>query len=149
MDQIEFNLVEGFLNEEPGLLLLSIECRINEKLVIEWKDLPVDILELKDSALKSGNYCIWTCTCGIPECGGVDSKGITIKHTDKKIIWTNLAFPIKNVDEYNFDKDHYVNSVDKIWKEFKRKYFELKHQNRKFEICPDLRLTEILEEINK
>ena len=85
MDQISLRIVTGHLDDDEKLQL-SVECSINDKRIINWEDLPVDILELKDSAEKSGNYCIWTCTCGIPDCGGVDPKGITINHFDNKVV---------------------------------------------------------------
>lgn len=146
MDSISFNIVTGHLDEDEKLQL-SLECSINDNLIINWKDLPVDILELKDSANKSGNYCIWTCTCGIPDCGGVDPNGITIKHQDDKIVWSNLDFPIEDKREFIFDKKQYQFSVNSIWKNFKRQYFELKNTEQEFEVCLDLRFKRIIEEL--
>ncbi len=94
MDQISFRIITDHL-EKDEKLQLSLECSINDNLIINWEELPVDMLELKDSAEKSGNYCIWTCTCGIPDCGGVDPSGIKITHADNNIIWTNVDFPIE------------------------------------------------------
>ncbi len=149
MDQIQFKIVAEHFKDQSGKIQLSVECLINEKLVVNWEDLPVDILELKESAQKSGNYCIWTCTCDIPECGGVDSEGITITHLDNSVVWHNLDYPVEDANEYEFDKEQYVEAVGRAIRDFKKKYFELKNAGEAFEFCPDLRMKQILEDIIK
>ena len=148
MDKIDFNIITEYLDQEEPLQL-SLECKINDKRIINWEELPIDVLEILESTKKSGNYCFWTCTCGIPECGGVDSKGIKVEHQADKIVWTNLDFPIDGNAEFTFDKKEYQGQVASMWKDYKRAYFDLKQRQKEFEICPDLKLNRILEELKK
>ncbi len=65
---------------------------------------------LKNSTKKEGLYLIFTCECGIADCGRWDY--VKVSHTNNKVIW---EFYHLNKDYYfEFDKDSYINEIKQI-----------------------------------
>lgn len=143
MDSIQFHLTTSPFEDEETIQL-AVETAINGQQVVKWDDLPIDILELLSSADKSGHYCIWTCVCGIPECGGVDAVGIKVTHTDKFVEWTNLGYPLEDVKQLRFDKIAYMKAIKQFWYRYRSVYLQLKHEEKEFQLCPDLKKDKIV-----
>lgn len=80
----------------------------------------VDPVRLVESANESGEKFIFTCSCGNPDCIGMDS-GIAVTHQSDRVLW-NLRAPMswppeeKLPDwtqdvEFVFDREAYVDAV--------------------------------------
>ena len=48
--------------------------------------LPIDLRKLVASAIRSGRYYVYTCSCGDAGCGGVE-EGIRVGHRYDKVLW--------------------------------------------------------------
>lgn len=64
--------------------------------------------ELQASTQASGRYLIFTCACGVAECGGWDGIDVTIKGA--VIHWRGLV-GVKWF-EYSFSRDQYITEVN-------------------------------------
>jgi hypothetical protein len=96
---------------------LAVEALINHRRILSGAALPVDILELVASAIRPGNYFIWTCTCGLPECSGIH-KGIKVHYSDTTVKWTNNDAVPNNVNDHEFDKAQYVAAINTLWSDY-------------------------------
>ncbi len=50
---------------------------------------PIDLSEFERSLAADGTYFIWTCTCGVPGCGG-HFNGVRVKHANGVVHWHDL-----------------------------------------------------------
>ncbi|MFT5823786.1 MAG: hypothetical protein ACI8ZM_005049 [Crocinitomix sp.] len=66
----------------------GLEIRINGEKPYEDGSI-IDCEKLSESLNASGNYFIFSCACGIPECGGY-IDGIQVLHEGDKVIWKDL-----------------------------------------------------------
>ncbi|MGH1385957.1 hypothetical protein [Kordia sp.] len=66
----------------------NLEIRINSEKPYGESDIVMDDLLLR-SMKKEGTYFIFSCNCGIPECGGWD-EGIEVIHEEDVIVWNVL-----------------------------------------------------------
>ena len=135
MDSIEFILVseiaQGFAKKQ-----IAIECKINSLKIATWKNLPIDFPSLMESAKISGEYYIWTCSCGIPECANI-TKGIDVLHDGAKIKWSNNSYPLKKRN-LEFDKEEYCNAIKNLRIDIKKLHYKLSNLKEKFEFCPTI-----------
>ena len=75
--------------------------------------------ELNKSITENGSYLIFTCSCGIADCGGWDK--VKVIHFENSIQW---QFEYENNYKFKFDKNLYIGEI-------KRMEFELKLNNTK------------------
>lgn len=66
--------------------------------------------ELENSLKGSGNYLIFTCNCGIADCGGWDYTKVI--HTDETISWS-FNYGKRNFT-FQFKKGNYEKEINKI-----------------------------------
>jgi hypothetical protein len=86
-----------------SITLLVQACQLDRQNIWFQGDLEIRINGIKpyaeisdiinvDTFLKSletdGEYFIFSCNCGIPECNGW-TKGINVEHREQTILWTN------------------------------------------------------------
>tara|TARA_B100000674_G_C37826030_1_gene908138 strand:- start:44 stop:463 length:420 start_codon:yes stop_codon:yes gene_type:complete len=72
---------------------------------------------LLESSNKNGDFLIFTCSCGIADCGGWEL--IKVKHNNQETTWT-----------FNYEKDFQFSFDTEMYKgEIKRLEFELKNKN--------------------
>ncbi len=77
---------------------------------IDDKDLNVVYFHaLQDSANKEGKHLIFTCSCGVADCGGWDYVQVT--HKDDKIIW---QFKYNKNYYFEFEKENYIKEIKKL-----------------------------------
>ncbi len=102
-----------------------IEIRVHAEKPYEENDI-VDYNVLKDSLKQDGTYFIFTCSCGIPECGG-RIKGIQVKSKNGIVEWVDLDFN----KTWRFEKKHMLKQLETVKKEardykafFKKKEIE-------------------------
>jgi len=145
-DTIKFQIKFEPFTDEPEMNMLAIEGVINGKLVCEWEDLSIDVINLLNSKDNSGNFYIWTCVCGSPWCGGI-YEPIKVEHKDNSVIWSNLEGPLSDFKVLQFMKKEYVKTIDSFWKSYRQFYLSSKAYEAKFEICPDLQNAEIIDRI--
>lgn len=65
--------------------------------------------ELENSLNKNGDFLIFTCSCGIADCGGWEK--VKVDHIDEKVIWTfkhNFDFT------FEFDLISYKSEIEKV-----------------------------------
>jgi hypothetical protein len=142
LDTVQFNVKFGFL-DDFGANQLTIEASINQAVVAPFPDFAIDVLELLNSASLPGEYFIWTCTCGIPECAGVES-GVQVSFTPTGVNWNCLDSPFEEPTIFHFDRVAYVAAVIKVWAEFRQYYQSYTATGIQVEFCPSLRENEIL-----
>ncbi len=66
----------------------DLEIRLNSEKPYADSDI-INAQELLSSLEKNGEFSIFSCCCGIPECSGWE-RGIQVLHTENAIQWTNL-----------------------------------------------------------
>lgn len=110
----------------------TIELRILEEENEFWLKLLVDskrvlkeeaivIKELIKSKRGTGNYLIFTCTCGIADCGGWDR--ISVEHNENTINW---KFNYGEIEySFEFNKKYYFAEIDRITFELNKRKIEL------------------------
>ncbi|MFN8393391.1 MAG: hypothetical protein U0176_01815 [Bacteroidia bacterium] len=105
---------EPLPQDTSGKRQLAISATINDIPVVEWWDLPIDIRAMKESAILSGKYFLWTCTCGIPYCAGLRAA-IQVKHHESTITWKGGVPPLQDFGDMTFDKEAYQETVQSAW----------------------------------
>jgi hypothetical protein len=76
------------LSEQDIWFQGDLEIRINGiKPYEEMSDI-IDVDAFLKSLETDGEYYIFSCNCGIPECSGW-IKGISVEHKEQTIVWTN------------------------------------------------------------
>lgn len=60
----------------------------------------IDFELLKSTLLMDGNYFLFTCSCGVPGCGG-RTKGIKTNYSNKYIYWNDLDYDKNWVFEFD------------------------------------------------
>jgi hypothetical protein len=80
----------------------------------------VDSELLFKSLISEGDFFIFSCCCGLPECGGW-TKGINVIHQTDNTIWTDMD----NDKKWIFDKAKMESDIEELKKEvlFYKKYF--------------------------
>lgn len=65
--------------------------------------------DLKESSKGPGQFLIFTCSCGIADCGGWDY--VTVRHENGKVIWD---FQYEQDFHFEFASDQYAEEIAKI-----------------------------------
>lgn len=89
--------------------------RINSNLNIAVFD------ELERSLIEDNAYLIFTCSCGIADCGGW--KKVQVNHIDKKIIW-KFRYGVSDYF-FEFDALFYIGEVERMRFELNNKKLKL------------------------
>ena len=147
MDTLQLTVTfAALLPSEPAQL--AIEASINGELVTPWTNLPVDVLALLKSAEQAGEYFIWTCTCGVPECGGV-YRGVRVTHGPDVVEWHVSGRPFRQAARFAFERAAYRAAVAGVWREFVQTYKAYKAAGIAFETCPTFYDNELLERMER
>ena len=100
LDTIRIELVviacEGYNSEVH--MQGQLEIYINQKKPYDESSDIIDVEKLLNSLEKDGEYKIFSCCCGIPECSGW-YKGINVFSNDLETKWTNE----NNNENWTFD----------------------------------------------
>lgn len=134
MNILRINLKFGATPDYPEPQLAA-EAIIDDQTVIPWTDLPVDLLALRASVAQPGHYFIWTCTCGIPECAGLEA-GVAVEHTPATIVWTTAEPPFEEPTRFEFAKAAYEVEIARAWAEYVRTIKGYRAAGISFELCP-------------
>ncbi|WP_271766708.1 hypothetical protein [Aquimarina algiphila] len=121
MNKLKLNIVDkGNSLEEPEYYLdLIIDGEIFLKEIDE--DFNVVYFDaLKKSLNKGGLYLIFTCSCGVADCGGWDY--IKVEHNSSKIIWD---FNYEKNYHFEFNLENYKSEIEKIESQLKQKELKL------------------------
>ena len=128
MNKISFEVIieeeKEFPENNRETWNIGIEAILDNQKIYSYKHFPVNILELLRSKDKNDIFYIFTCSCGIPECGGIDP--IIVKHRNGTTFWT---FKKSNLE---FDQEEYRINIDLLVNNFLDSYDLLKTE--KFEI---------------
>lgn len=89
----------------------SIEIRINGEKPCYDGDI-IDLEALLKSLETDGEYFIFSCCCGLPECSGW-IKGIRVSHSEEGIEWIDL----NNGRRWSFDKQKIKADLEDIQQE--------------------------------
>lgn len=68
----------------------------------------IDLLELIKSLNANDEFFVFTCSCGVLKCTGINN-GILVFSDDKHVVWK--AYSARTSRIYIFDKDQYYNAV--------------------------------------
>ncbi|RQO37844.1 hypothetical protein DBR39_13220 [Chryseobacterium sp. KBW03] len=101
----------------------QLEITLNNKKPYAEEDI-IDIGEFYESIDSDGEFKIFSCCCGIPECSGW-LRGIQVDHIENKYIkWTNL----NTGQSWTFEKHLLVDALQKIDEEVEdfKKFFSQK-----------------------
>lgn len=116
--QIGFAVKRAQLSED-SLKYARVTLLINGVEVNGYLGLP-ELLAYTRSALSACRYYLFTCTCGVPGCAGVDDTIIQFNdEADKSVYW---FFPKNSYDSLNsqtlkFDRNQFFNAVSQLRKE--------------------------------
>lgn len=97
----------------------DIEILINGEKPYPEDDI-INASALQESLVKDGEYFVFSCCCGNPECSGW-MKGIKVTHSENILKWENL----NNNRTWNLEKnkiEEYLKNINEEVKIFK-KYF--------------------------
>lgn len=109
---------------------IGIEGKLDNEKIYKYKEFPINILELIKSKDMSGGFYIFTCSCGIPECGGVDP--IIVKHRNGNTFWT---FKKSNIE---FEQKEYQIKIDLLIQSFLDSYEFLKTGEVEVSVYPGI-----------
>lgn len=102
MNTIELEIKE----EEEGEFWLKLF--VDSKRVLSGEAIVLE--ELVESKKDTGKYLIFTCTCGVADCGGWDK--VHVKHMDESINWN---FKYREIlYSYEFTKTYYKGEIARI-----------------------------------
>lgn len=116
------NLLELAIKEDAELsgndFLLDLKIDGEEFLArIDIKDNVASLDELESSISGTGEYLIFTCSCGIADCGG--RQKVLVTHDKEEVVW-----------EFEYDDEYYVFEFDAQFYvgEIQRMLFEVNQQ---------------------
>lgn len=96
--------------DEPDSLVA--ELHVDGRRLAAFDHGPVDLVELGKSLDQDGEYFIWTCECGVPECGG-RHKGVRVRHLEDRVQWKDL-----DTDQgYCFELDELRRAMARVLRE--------------------------------
>ena len=75
----------------------------------------IDIVALARSIYRNDVFWIFTCTCGVPECNGINN-GVTVVHDLGLTVWK--AYSIHPARVWAFDHNQYSEEIRKALREF-------------------------------
>lgn len=118
---VELEVVAVYDEEKPWMQG-KLDIAINGDNPYTWNDV-VDEGLFFESLEKDGEYFIFTCNCGMPDCGGWE-KGIEVSTKENIVQWIDG----KSGNTWRFDKTHILKQVTDLKKEvhFFKKYFKEK-----------------------
>ena len=96
------------LDKSDGNLYLAPHLLVDGIQLANFSSFAVDMVELRKSLLRSGDYFILTCWCGEPSCMGIEA-GIRVTHEGFLVRW-HLQDP--------FDDSTYEFSLPQLKSEF-------------------------------
>lgn len=96
---------EEELNDFPGSLSMIVSV---DTLSPQLSLATISLTALANSAVKSGEHFIRTCTCGAPECAGI-WRGIETVHEDGLVVWRVRGMRPRRVAV--FDREQYRSEV--------------------------------------
>ena len=120
---IELLVIAAQLSENDIWMQGNMEIRINgEKPYSDSDILDVDVF--LESLKSNGEYYLFSCNCGVPECSGW-IKGVNVEHQENTIVWTNLNTNKKwFIEKTKIEKD--LSIFRKEVKNYKKFFFEKK-----------------------
>ncbi len=103
--------------------------------------LAVDLYELFKSTKRNGRYFILTCSCGMPDCAGIE-QGITVRHHRDEVRWMIKDRGLVNNApvHFTFDSALYKREVRNALQQM----IDIKELHPSFEITPQLMTGEII-----
>lgn len=105
MNLLELELINTHYKE--GELILKID---GLRILNQIDDLgSVYFNELLASTKKSGFYLIFTCSCGVADCGAWEK--IKVSHQHNTILWD---FEYNGLHHFEFEKDFYCGEINRI-----------------------------------
>lgn len=110
IDNISIDLMvqAGQLGKDDIWMQGDLEIQINGKKPYGDSDI-IDVSVFFESLKLDGEYFIFTCNCGIPECSGW-IKGIKVIHKENNIVWSNE----NTNDTWIFDKSKIEKNLSEI-----------------------------------
>ena len=115
MNLLELAVEEDKDEQNHMFILMKIDG--NDFLSILGKDLnSVFFTELLASSKKPGDYLIFTCSCGIADCGGWER--VNVIHNENSIKWN---FNYNEIDyQFEFETLYYKGEIERIEFELKK-----------------------------
>ncbi|MCE3229306.1 MAG: hypothetical protein K0S32_3857 [Bacteroidetes bacterium] len=114
----------GHFAENGLTLLLYIDGVEFRRILFDESNAAV-FPNLLESLKRSGDYLIFTCSCGIADCGGWEK--IKVVHNNNMVTWTfNYA---RQEHIYKFKLDNYKTEIQRIQKRIESEKLELEPKN--------------------
>jgi hypothetical protein len=121
-------------SQPEGKFVLAVEGSINGLPIASFEVYPLDLDALKASSVCAGDYYIWTCSCGIPACAGFYHP-IVVVHGAETISWLGAPRPIDQLGDLQFDKQAYVQEVNRALQQMKYYAHLYRAQGEPFEFA--------------
>lgn len=124
LDTVYIELIVSACQMEPDDIWMQgkLEIRFNNERPYADSDV-IDVNKFLESLDKTGEFFIFSCCCGVPECSGWQ-KGIQVLQLDGTIQWTNP----NNGQTWHFSKQKVADDLTDIREELKnyKKFFSRK-----------------------
>nr|WP_321227707.1 hypothetical protein [uncultured Psychroserpens sp.] len=120
---IELLVIAAQLSENDIWMQGNMEIRINGEKPYSDSDI-VDVDVFLESLKSNGEYYLFSCNCGVPQCSGW-IKGVHVEHQENTIVWTNLNTNKKwFIEKTKIEKD--LSIFRKEVQNYKKFFFEKK-----------------------
>lgn len=134
MNKISFEVIieeeKEFPENSKETWNIGIEAILDNQKIYVYKHFPINILDLVKSKDKNDIFYIFTCSCGIHECGKVNP--ITVEHKNGTTFWTLKKSNIE------FDQEEYRRNIDLLVNNFLDSYDLLKTEKVEISIYPGI-----------
>lgn len=107
---------------------IGIEVIIDNHKIHNFKEFPINILDLINSKKNNGDFYIFTCSCGIPECMNI--YPVAIKHKENHVLWNFEK------GSFKFEKHDYQKKIDLVVEDFLDNYQYLEKEGFGISLYP-------------
>ena len=133
MNHITIKLEPNFKYiKSQGELMLGVYLKIDGQSPLRNHEDDFNLYEIFQSRQKEGEFFIFTCSCGIPECAGY--KGVNVTHQGGVVEWYDKTLN----NEYAFDKILLDQEIGKTFEDLKKWVFYAESNNLILKVYPDL-----------
>lgn len=133
MNHLSIKLEPNFeYTESQGELMVGVCLKIDGKSPLKSHEDDFNLYELFQSRQRDGEFFIFTCSCGIPECAGY--KEIEVRHRDGTTSWFDKTLS----KQYVFEQVELDQEISQTFQDLKKWVFYAESNNLILKVYPDL-----------
>ena len=118
--------------QSQGELMLGLYLEIDGKSPLKNNEDDFNLYELFQSRKREGEFFIFTCSCGVPECAGY--KAIEVRHRDGTTNWFDKTLG----QEYVFEQAKLDQEISQTFQDLNKWVFYAASNNLILKVYPDL-----------